>query len=62
MPGVIARVAGEIFDEPPLLRPGPGDPLHGLVGDELGTLTKSCVACHDVYLNESGAAAGASRR
>jgi hypothetical protein len=87
----VARVAGEIFDEPALARPIAGDELNGLlpdrffvlqddlrsraralviatqqrnralVADELAALTRSCVACHDAYLNESGAAAGASR-
>jgi hypothetical protein len=81
----VARVAGEIFDEPALARPVAGDELNGLlperffvlqddlrtraralviatqqrnrtvVADEFAALTRSCVACHDVYLNESGA-------
>jgi hypothetical protein len=87
----VARVAGEIFDEPALARPLAGDELNGMlpqrffvlqddlrararalviatqqhnravVADEFAALTKSCVTCHDAYLNESGAAAGASR-
>ena len=87
----VARVAGEIFDEPALARPVAGDELNGMLparffvlqddlrsraralviatqqrnraalADEFAALTKSCVACHDAYLNESGAAAGASR-
>ena len=87
----VARVAGEIFDEPALARPVAGDELNGMlperffvlqddlrsraralviatqqrnrvaVADEFAALTRSCVACHDTYLNESGAAAGALR-
>jgi len=87
----VARVAGEIFDEPALARPVAGDELNGMLperffvlqddlksraralviatqqhnrvalADEFAALTKSCVACHDTYLNESGAAAAPSR-
>lgn len=87
----VARVAGEIFDEPALARPVAGDELNGMLperffvlqddlrsraralviatqqrnraalADEFAALTKSCVTCHDAYLNESGAAAGALR-
>jgi hypothetical protein len=87
----VARVAGEIFDEPALARPVAGDELNGMLperffvlqddlrsraralviatqrhdrvalADELAALTRSCVTCHDAYLNESGAAAGPSR-
>jgi len=87
----VARVAGEIFDEPALARPVAGDELNGMLperffvlqddlrsraralviatqqhnraalADEFAALTRSCVTCHDAYLNESGAAAGASR-
>ena len=88
---VVARVAGEMFDEPALARPVTGDELNGLlperffvlqddlrsraralviatqqrnravVADEFAALTRSCVSCHDVYLNATGPAAGAPR-
>ncbi len=77
----VARVAGEIFDEPALARPVAGDELNGLLPQRFfelqdalraqarrvvaaaarpdstdlpgafGELTKTCVACHAVYLN-----------
>jgi hypothetical protein len=86
----VARIAGEIFDEPALARPVAGDELNGLLperffvlqddlrsraralviatqqrdraklADEFAALTKSCVSCHDVYLNAPGGA-GAGR-
>jgi hypothetical protein len=84
----IARVAGEIYDEPTLARPVVGDELNGVlperffvlqdelkarakglvmatheknyakVAEEFSGLAKSCVACHQVYLHESGAMPG----
>lgn len=77
----VARVAGEVFDEPSLARPVAGDELNGLlperffklqdelkararglvmasqrrdhaaIADEFGALAKSCVTCHQVFLN-----------
>lgn len=76
----VARVAGQIFDEPQLARPITGDELNGLLpprffvlqdalraearrvvaaaarkdsvelANAFGELTKTCIACHDVYL------------
>jgi hypothetical protein len=76
----VARVAGEIFDEPQLARPLGGDELNGLLPerffqlqdalraqarevvavaarpdrtplpDSFAQLTKTCVACHALYL------------
>ncbi len=77
----VARVAGEIFDEPALARPLAGDELNGLLPPRFfelqdamraqarqvvaaaarpgaadlptafGELTRTCVACHTVYLD-----------
>ncbi|HXU04783.1 MAG TPA: hypothetical protein VN903_27660 [Polyangia bacterium] len=77
----VARVGGEVFDEPALARPLAGDELNGLlperffvlqdelkararrlviaggkrdhdaIADEFGALAKSCVSCHQVFLN-----------
>jgi hypothetical protein len=86
--GEVSRIAGEIYDEPRLARPLPGDALEGQLperffqlqdelragakrlvaaaaaesspaklADELGTFTKTCVACHDAYLHDVPAVA-----
>ena len=77
----VARVGGEVFDEPSLARPVAGDELngllperffvlqdelksrarrlviasqkhdHGAIADEFGSLAKSCIACHQVFLD-----------
>ena len=77
----VARVGGEVFDEPSLARPLAGDELNGLlperffvlqdelkararrlviasqkrdheaIADEFAALAKSCIACHQVFLD-----------
>ena len=79
----VARIAGEIFDEPQLARPIAGDELNGLLPerffqlqdalraqardvvavaarhdrarlpDSFAQLTKTCVACHALYLSDA---------
>jgi hypothetical protein len=80
----VARVAGEIFDEPALARPLVGDELNGFLperffvlrdemrararalviatqpgrqqtlADEFAGLAKTCIACHQLYLQGEG--------
>jgi hypothetical protein len=77
----VARVGGEVFDEPSLARPLGDDELngllperffvlqdelkararrlviasqkhdHGAIADEFAALAKSCIACHQVFLD-----------
>jgi hypothetical protein len=79
----VARIAGEIFDEPQLARPVAGDELNGLLPEgffqlqdalrararevvaiaarhdraglpeAFAQLTKTCVACHVLYLDDA---------
>jgi len=85
----VARVAGEIFDEPALARPIVGDELNGFLperffvlqddmrararrlviatqpgtqqalADEFAGLAKTCIACHQLYLQGGGGDVGA---
>jgi len=87
----VARVGGEVFDEPSLARPVAGDELNGLlperffalqdelkararrlviasgkhdraaIADEFSALSKSCIACHQVFLDGDRTNAGVTQ-